>query len=212
MSLFPDMPLPLTAPGSNGAAPSAAAAAAAVPDLSSGEIPGLTQSLLSLLRDYRPGDLGIKDLADRISVVLPVPEWAWYAWYDEVIGSTISAGLATDVVTYTVPTDERCWLDNFVMNRAAGDNLIDRMYLTYPAGYQNLANTDLIIRVASGTDVVAWPDPGGRQDADFITAGPLLLEPGTTMGYRTTGAGVSGTTFRHHLNMRRTKIIRTTTP
>lgn len=203
------MPVPPVAP----AAPSAnGAAALAVPDLSSGEVPGLTQSLISLLRDYRPGDLGIKDLDAAIDVSLPVPEWAWWGWYDEVIGSTVSAGSAADHVVYTVPQDERAWLDSFVMNRAAGDNLTDRLYLTWPTGYFAGENSEILIRVASGAQVVAWPDNGGRQDADFIVAGPLLLEPGTTLGYRSTGAGVSGTTFRHHINMRRTKIIRTIVP
>jgi len=209
MPLFPEMPVPGAAapPPLNGVNGRAA----------QGTLPGLNASLLAVFGNYMPGEIGVSELSEKVNINLPIAEWAWFPTYVEVDQPTISAGSASDQTFYTIPSDRRCYLDGMNVLRSGGDNLVDRLYITYPEGYYtNTGGVRVIpLLLGSGATTIWWPDNSGVQTAgDYFmpSSGPLFLEPGTTLGFRTTGAGASGSGFKCRLMVRFSPLVRSMVP
>jgi len=213
MALFPDMPLPSPGaplPGLNGDRGSLLAGG------TSGVMAGLDASLISLLRNYRPGDIGVCELADNLQLSLPVDEWAtWDHSFGDITMASIGAGSSTIVPLTTVPADERWTLGFARVQRDSGDNQCLDLLITCPAGYYT-GDPDIVLhRVASGPTEILWPDPlavGTIQFGIPQPAGGLRLEPGTIIKFKPDGNGVSASVFTYTIMCRRTKIIRALAP
>lgn len=209
MAEYPVIPLPaLQTPvaAANGSDPAMPAGG------TSGVVPGLDETFLDRLRNYRPGDIGICELADTLQVTFPVPEWAWFRFNATGIGDLVSAGLDADQIIYTVPMDRRCWLDGVVLERGNGDNLIDKLLLQAPEGYYVDGNQIVLKRITTDGLFLTWPDPNAIQASDYLQPSPILLEPGTRIVIRWAGAGVSPTGMNYEINMRHTKLVRQGAP
>jgi len=203
--LFPDMPLPPLGP--DGGSPALPAGD------TSGVMPGLDSALIALLRNYRPGDIGICELADKIQLSLPVPEWAWYSAPESATSGSITGGAAATLTIYTVPGNIRCMLEGVILERATGDNNLHNLYLLQPPGYFVGNSTMVAKRLTTPGVFMTWPDDTNAfQAADFYMAGPILLEPGTQIQLTTAGDGVSASTFAYQIAMRHTKLVRAAPP
>lgn len=204
--LFPDMPLPAFADPQNGSVLPAGG--------TSGVMPGLDAALLDRLRNYRPGDIGICELADKLQLTLPLPEWAWYCYAAIGQSAEADAGFSGFTDIYTMPTDRRAWVDGVVFSRAGGDdNTMDRVTLKMPPGYVTGASdqVDLKRLDTAGTSII-WPDPSGTQASSRLMPGPVLMEPGATLQVRWSGAGVAATAANYEILMRMTKLVRNVVP
>lgn len=193
----------MTFPNSNGENPYAI-----------GEIPGLDVAYLQALRQYRPGLLGPCYVGNLLIPTLSVPEWSVWSWLEADAAPSQGAG-STDVVTiFTVPPDERAWLDGVVILRASGDNTIINLDITYPADYRSAAVPAIdLIYLATVNARIFWPDPAGQQTIDHGNPlGPILLEPGCTVRFDPNGAGVAATIWDYKIRLRRTKLIRALSP
>ena len=190
------------------------AVTAAVTNDSTGVMPGQQTALTSYLSNFSPGQLGIAGLANDLVLSLPVPEWQWHAWYVESTADEQIAGFAGDVTFYTVPTNRRAYLDGVNLVRSTGDNEIDRFYITPPAAYSEDRTGSIPIKLAAGATSLFWPDPGGVQTISehYIPAGPLLMEPGTTLGFRNDGSGVAASRFNFYMYLRLTPLVRNSAP
>jgi len=211
-------------PASNGSSPVSVPAPAALvaPPVapapsgqdSTGVMPGQQAALNSYLRNFSPGDVGIAGLANDMLLTLPVPEWQWSSIYLEDNATPYTpASTAQDVNFYEVPTDRRAKLLGMNVQVAAGDNQVDRLYIIYPYayGYGAGGNSMIPIRLAAGQTSVWWPDNSGVQTwSDFFmpSVGPLLLEPGTKLSFRTNGAGVAQTIFSYQLTLLLSPLVR----
>jgi len=202
--LFPDIDLSRFAPSQNGLPPGD----------TSGVLPGLETSLLHQLLNYRPGDIGICELAEQLQLTLPLADWAQYAFHVQVDVS-LTATQDDPETIWTVPDNERIWLQSAVTYRSTGDNLAVGFRLIYPAAYKEVASVqyvDIIGGMTAATNIF-WPDPGAMQ-ALYTTyvPPPLLLEPGTIIQLDPGQAGVSASVFATHLTMRRTSLVRAMVP
>lgn len=211
-------------PASNGSSPvpGTAPAALVTPTVapppsgqdSTGVMPGQQAALNSYLRNFSPGDVGTAGLANDMLLTLPVPEWQWSSIYLEDNASPLTpASTAQDVNFYTVPTDRRAKLLGMNVQVAGGDNKINRLYIIYPIEYgPGVGGNSMIpIRLASSATGVWWPDNAGVQTADdyfMPSVGPLLLEPGTKLSFRTSGEGVATTTFSYQLTLLLSPLVR----
>lgn len=204
--LFPDMPLPPLA--ANGEGPPAAPP----PSNTSGVMPGLNSSLIDLLQNYRPGDLGICNLDEKITLTLNYPEWAWYVWMVQPANITIPASQGADEIVYTIPGDRRAYLEAYSVTRASGDNDFDYFFVDHPDGYWEggAQAQEVLIRPVSAATVLMWPDVAFTQTISLYSPSPKLLEPGTQIGFRSGATGVSETVFTVRLCMRMTKLVRET--
>jgi len=210
MALFPEMPLPGLV-SSNGVAD---LDPALPPDGTSGVLPGLDAALLELLRNYRPGDIGICEVDPKLQLSLPMPEWAWYYLHSIATSATVAASTAATVVLYTVPMDRRAWLDGvFALRSGGSDNEIDRIWIQAPEGYYVGAENQIILKRlgTAGADII-WPDPSGLQASTYLQPGPILMEPGTQVQARFTGAGVAISSIYHQITMRQTKLLQAVLP
>jgi hypothetical protein len=208
--LFPDMPLPYVAPNGNGIA------TPGVPEepeeSTTGEIVGLTQSLIAFLQNYRPG-VGLSELGRGARLTLPVPEWAWWWDYKEENTGDIAGGSAASQLVHTVPTDERHWLDGLQADRNSGDNLAAGWRITFPTAYASGTDPTAFIMIATTpASELWWPDQAGLIACNRKVDGPLLLEPGTQIRFNPSGAGSSTTSFSNACFLRKTKFIRALTP
>jgi len=216
MYQFPDMPVPglrATDSPANGAGPPVLP-----PGGTSGVIRGLEATLLAMLANYNPSDVGICKIDPTISLALPVNDWGSYAW-SEVFLSTWAASVSGEQLIYTVPQDERCELVTWSTRRQSGDNTIYRMRFRQPAGYWGggLAGDTELIQTASGAVAMYWPDIAGKQtpasDVHVVyTHGHLRLEPGATLYLLADAAGVAETVWHNQIIMHRTKIVRAEVP
>jgi len=220
--LFPDMPTPSLDTGILGAQGQAqtgggtSPSVLVAPDLASGVLTGLSGSLLGLLANYSPGDLGVNDLDNRIQISLPYPDWAWFSWYYQT-ASDLTAGQTDEPTVMTVPADRRFILEGYSLTRNSGDNTIDYMIINHPYGYwdtlpASAQNQEVLLRTATATSVNIWPDPSNWQTYNLYSPGPKFLEPGTRIGYRSKGAGSSSSSFGVRITGRMTKLVSAQAP
>lgn len=176
-----------------------------------GEINNLDASLRELLEHYRPGELGVGRLSDVLQITLPLDLWPWFSWLEEGTTPSLSAGLGADQTIFTVPGNERIWLDYVMVQRASGDNTTNHLELTYPPGYFG-GQAEMRILNFTGTTLIYWPDPSAAQSPTYHRPGPVLLEPETVVQFGLDGAGASASTFTYYLAMRRCKLVRALPP
>jgi len=208
---YPAIPLPPLGPplaAPNGADPSLPAGD------TSGVLPGLERSLLAVLANYRPGDIGICEVGDKLQLTLNLDHWAEWFHYQTFLTPSIDAGANASVTVWTVPTDERAWLDFMYASRASGDNLVGAFVVIPPAGYFEgpLSPTYQVQQIPAGSETPFWPDPGGIQTVTTQAVGPILMEPGSQVQIVASGAGVGASTFNVRLALRRTKLMRAMVP
>jgi len=210
MPIFPEMPVPVPGPalaGSNGSDP------ALPPGDTSGVMPGLEASIANLLRNYRPGDIGICELADKIGLTLPVTEWdKWVHFGRTAPTPSMAGGAETGVVFYTVAADERGWLEYVFAERATGDNTLRYLRVVVPSAYSDGGQNYGISEIAAGAAPHFWPDPGGIQTVQMQAVPPVLLEPGTTLEVVGAGVGVSASTFNVEYALKLSKLTRAMAP
>jgi len=203
MSIFPDILLPATS------GPLEANGAALPPADSSGVMPGLDAALLRLLRNYRPGDIGICELDPKIQLTLPVEKWADYSWYECRTTPIQAAGSSGTVVVWTVPANERNTLYNLVVTRASGDNLVPLLQLVFPAGYQNTSpiHPFYLTSYAVAETTKSWPtaDPADFTDGFWGTF--VDLEPGTRIEFTLNGTGAATTTWTYQILLKRSPLV-----
>jgi len=174
---------------------------------------GLDTTLRELLRGYMPSDGGPCIIGNEISMSIPLPaSMEWSSFTSAEI--TLAAAEADPTTVYTIPNDERFWLEFVMTNRRSGDNLFNAIEIEWPAGYWRgeTAVQQLLIVTAAGN--VFWPDPAAVQAGLAIPLAhvPLLLEPGTIIRCDPTAAGVSATVVRVLLVGRTSKVVRHLAP
>jgi len=213
MPIFPDMLLP--PPGaplgaSNGGEPVLPAGD------TSGVLAGLERSLLAILRNYRPGDIGICEVGEKLQLSLPVPDWAMWGSLVTGVTAEADAGASTYLQVFQVPTDERWYLEYVLVSRASGDNRSFQLRITCPSGYvDGPVDNYRLHALVTGISGYNWPDEHETLPIDITVQRPpggLLLEPGTILDMNTNGTGVAATTFNTTCLTRRTKIIRAMVP
>lgn len=215
MPLFPDMPLPVAsaaAPAVPGV-PGQVAVPAQEVSRARGTLPGMDATLLGLFANYNPGELGVAELSERFNLTFPYDLWAWYAFYKEALTENWPAGSTTTVTIYTVPTNRRLWFQGFSCERSSGDNLMNQLMISYPTGYYE--GTDfqpMLLDLTSPATILCWPDEGGRQASTRWMPGPILLEPGTQVQLKPSGAGAAVTKFEYSILGRMTDLVRDSTP
>jgi len=185
------------------------------PGKPSGVIGGLNASLLALLAAFDPGSLGVCLVDEKLQMSLPIPEWS--RWQATLKGSmaSMSAGEGDPEPIFTVPTDERWWLDFVMVLRASGDNTITRLSLKYPEGYYSGINVVPMLDTAGGLTQLQWPDP--RLEFAYVYVMPmpvagLLLEPGTQLLLDPSAAGAGATVFDYEVLVKCTKVVRAQSP
>jgi len=207
MPLFPEMPVPglPDQPGQNGASPLAAGG-------NSGVIPGLEPTMLRLFQNYRPGDIGICEVDQKLQLSLPIA--GWDSWdFQEEITITVGAGLTQWTPLVTVPMDEQHVVHYFYVTRGTGDNLATRLGVQYASGYRAVDGImpDLVRLTATAN--IFWPDPLNLQTGiTRYTPGPVALPPGSTINVYTDGTGVAATDFRTTGYFTKTKMHRAIAP
>ena len=209
MPLFPDMPVPPIPPlaPSNGADP-------LPPDLTTGVIPGLEAALLESLRNYNPGDVGVAQVGPQIQLNLAIPEWGWWNHPIKGVSASIAAASALTVDLFTVPDNYRMILYSIWMAIFSGDNTLDQFSIVQPTGYLGdmLDAQQVYLNLATPAVPLMWPDLRGQQTITEWLEGPVLLEPGTILRVKPSGAGASASTVGFHTNTRATKLIRQSAP
>lgn len=205
MTLFPEMPVPRLFPEQAGAP--------GLLDLSSGVVPGLDNALLDSLRNYKVGGEGVDEIAPTMQLTLPVPEWGYYSWFIKGTTPSIPAGSSTVVDFYNVPDDIRMWVDSAYFIIASGDNRVNQFSLSAPVGYYSGADPQIVMADMSTPAIyMMWPDVRGAQTFDYFAGGPVLMEPGSKLQVKPSGAGVGASTITYHVLARATKLIRDRTP
>lgn len=216
MGLFPEIDLAQYGQRSaSGLAERAAAVEGGLPPTAdpSGVLPGLNEALIALLRNFDPGEYGVGAVDKLCTVTLPIPEWASWAYLHAGVTASVGAGVATDVVLYTVPADERAYLIHCAAVRLTGDNKLDKLEIVYPEGYYSDVDTLFLMWYGPAISATYWPE--FSQSSSFFSAGPagpLLLEPGTVVQFHTSGDGVAASTFDYQVMLRRTKLVRAQAP
>ena len=177
-------------------------------------LPGLEASLLRLLQNYRPGDIGVCEVAGVFQLSMPIPDWATWLWQEEVIDATITAGLAGWWTMWTVPADESQEILHIHTDRTGGDNTTTRIGLLLPADYWAGSAQTRLISLSTASDDIMWPDPSALQanlDRPPFPH-PLTLPPLSQLQVYFTGAGVAASTEKWTIVCRRTKILGRTPP
>jgi len=177
-----------------------------------GELPGLTQAIIDSLRNYKTSPAGICYLSSDLQVTLPYADWATYSWF-EVGTETYAIAATNPQVIFTVPTNERVYLDCITVRRTSGDNLMNLIRLINPVGYGSGDRTVDLLSLSSSAANMWWPDMGGVQGLNWIAnPGPILLEPGATVALDPNGSGVAETLFHWEMVLRRCKLSRQLVP
>lgn len=175
-----------------------------------GEITGLEATLRDYLTHFQPEDL------TRIFgsfITLPLPEWHEWSYFQAGTTASISAASSSRVALWTCPLNERVWLESARLVRASGDNTALVMTTNFPADYSDGGQEMGLIRLSAGSPDLFWPDPGGAQTIVYQgPAGPLLLEPGSDIGFYPGGDGVAASTFDFNICTRRQKTVRALVP
>lgn len=177
-----------------------------------GELRNLDGALSDILSNYQPGAEGIQELQGCV-IALTHPEWAFFSWFEINLSASIPAANTDPVEIFTVPADQRIWLDWAMIFRITGDNLVSRITFTPPEDYRSgTADNGSLMRLVTPAALAFWPDSGGVQTPDILMPAPLLLEPGTVVSFIPDGSGVAASTFSSRLMMRRTKLVRARSP
>jgi len=176
-----------------------------------GVMAGLNASLIALLANFSPGDLGVCVIDEKLQLSLAVPDWATWAWIDQGSTASISAASSDPVVLFTVPSDERAWLDGVIVERASGDNDWHSLIVTSPADYRSGTGVAVLLELGTYTASIYWPR-GGQVIRIGIPDAPVLLEPGSLVSVLPDGTGVSATVGDYQIMLRRTKFVRALTP
>jgi len=205
--LFPEMALPVDISGPlaplNGALP---------PGDTSGVMTGLESSLLAILRNYRPGDIGICELAEQLQLQLPLTDWATFCYVAEG-DVTVLAGNSDPQLLYTVPEDTRAWLDGIRCRRTSGDNNFYQLRYIQPPGYGSGTRVAELVQISTAATEIWWPDVASQANIFLaLPHAPALLEPGALVYCIAQGDGVSASTLNYEIVMRQTKLIRALAP
>lgn len=176
-----------------------------------GVMAGLNSSLLALMANFSPGDLGVCVVENKFQLSLPIPSWAEWAWTEEGDTASITAASATEIVIFTVPFDERAWLESAYVERLSGDNTWEILRYYQPAGYGSGNRRATMLQVDTPGTIIHWPHVD-QPVASGLGPNPILLEPGAEVRLRPGGAGVAATIGTYQLTMRRSKIIRALAP
>lgn len=177
-----------------------------------GDLFNLSQALLELCRAYVPSPEGPCAISDVLQVSLPYPEWHQYCWHELGTTPAIAIGSSAAVTLFTVPRNERAYLESVRLQRLTGDNNAALISVTYPVGYFDGTATCELLRLSPAAGEMYWPDAGGDQSMVFGLPGHLLVEPGTLVGFTPDGAGSATSTFRYSIQMRRMKLVRSLAP
>jgi len=176
-----------------------------------GEIPGLDRAFLELLRAYRPSELGPCLISDTLHVSLPYPEWNQWSWLAAPT-ITVAIGVSTLHPVFTVPMDERAWLMAMRVNRSSGDNLVLGLNITMPEGYYEDSASFEFSQLTVAATTTFWPDSNRQTLTIGYELGPILLEPGSIVNMRPSGAGSAETVFGSTVFLRRMKLTRALVP
>jgi len=177
-----------------------------------GEVRGMDQALLQLMRAYKPSTNGQGGVNDLCIITLPVERWAEYSWSQDGDAS-LTAGQSSIETLFTIPLDERATLLAVTLERTGGDMAIRGISVLVPGGYQGGGGDGrihLTFLATDSTQFAYWPH--GAQSVNLATPGPLPLEPGTQIDLQPSGAGASVSTVNYKLMMTRSKIIHSTVP
>jgi len=176
-----------------------------------GIIENLDLALREYLDAYQPGALGLDGVSTCV-IALPVPEWSVYGWSENPTIS-LTAAQVTDEPVFTLPLNERAWLQYFIAERSTGDNNIGNLGLTMPAEYRSgAALTNVCTAAVAGTKLF-WPDIAGIVSLDSqAPSEPILLEPGSILSISPDGTGASASTWACRLLMKRMKLVRAQAP
>lgn len=180
----------------------------------SGVLPGLNQALLQHLANYRPGDIGICELDPKLQITLPMTGWEWYGWGDQAdVSIPAGDGQNEPALLFTVPMGERAWLDNIHIERASGDNQLIMLEVIYGPGYRSGTGLSRLLSLSPANNNIYWPDPTGAQ-ALALASGmePILMEEGTIVQVKPSGAGVAISVYNVQLRLRRTPVGRVRAP
>jgi len=177
-----------------------------------GDLQNLDGALRDVLSHYQPGSVGLAEITSCM-VALTYAEWAWWSWLEAQPSASIAGGSAETIVMYTVPDNERVWLDGVVVRRNGGDNDLDYVDAAWPSDYRSGSLDDIrLVELATNATRLYWPDENGSQAVVLYTPGPILLEPGSQIRMRTGGAGASASVFHWFIRMRRSKLVRALAP
>lgn len=177
-----------------------------------GEYRGLPESFRDIFARYTTGQEGPCRVDDELHPVLPIPEWGIFTWWEN---ATLTVPIASSdfFVAFTVPDNERAWVDAITWQRTGGDNTVDLIQGAVAPGYGTASAILDMLRLGTAAADGFWPDLGGIQSTlQRQMAGPLLLEPGTVLSVRGGGAGSAETTFAIQVALRRMKLIRALVP
>lgn len=204
--LFPDVDLSrfIESPAQNGAEP-------LPPGEPVGVMSGLNASLLAVLANFYPGDLGVCIVDNKLQLSLPIPSWAEWGWTEEGDTASITAASADEIVIFRVPADERAWLESVYVERLSGDNTWEILRYYQPAGYGTGNRRATLLQVDTPTNIIHWPHVD-QAVASGMGPNAIMLEPLAEVRLRPNGAGVAATIGTYQLTMRRTKISRALAP
>lgn len=177
-----------------------------------GVMAGLNSSLLALLANFSPGELGVCVVDERLQLTLPIPRWAEWTWVESATSASQTAGGTPTIVAFTVPADERAELLAVRIERASGDNTVRNISVDFPALYSSgsaVVNMQIMAPDSAGANV-HWPDP--HPDVTSYVNPPIPLEPLSLVKFQLEGDGVSASTFLWRVLMSRTKIHRALVP
>jgi len=176
-----------------------------------GRVRGLDAALRDFLAAYQVGGVGLDGISTCI-ITLPVTDWGDYGWMEQGQVS-LAAGESANETFFTVPDDERVWLQSILGNRVSGDNTWAGISVVFPEGYGSGTRSKSMLALSTPATEIQWPDLTGRQTTDNqLDVSPILLEPGATLVVSPGGVGVAVTPFRFYIAMRRTKLIRALAP
>lgn len=175
-----------------------------------GDIRNLDGALRDVMAQYKPGVNGLVGI-DTCVITLPLESWSWYGWIEQANTASIGAGVATTVALFTVPENERAWIDAVTVARVSGDNLCAAVPIAAGPGYGSGNRGLYLTQLATPVSAIYWPHVG-----QTVTRGsgptPLLLEAGGIVQFTTDGTGVSASVFSFTVSLRRTKIRRILVP
>lgn len=151
------------------------------------------------------------ELSKECMVTFPILDWHLYPWVEQGATASIPAGSVTPVTVYTVPRDRRGRLTHLHLLRTSGDNTISFANVFQAAGY-GTGNRSLSLGalVTPGTSLF-WPTQGQVAQA-WGPLFPVLLEPGSTVTFTPTGAGISASLVDYYVALELTPMIRSRAP
>lgn len=177
-----------------------------------GVMAGLNGSLLALLANFSPGDLGVCIVDEKLQLSLAIPYWSEWSWLETGVTGDQTAGSSANVVVYAIPADERATLLAVRVDRTSGDNTITELSVDFPDAYSGGGGSSFmpIMDPDVSAPTVHWPDL--HPDVSSYVAPPILLEPTTSIRFQMGGAGVAATEWAYKILMLRTKIVRAIVP